>query len=189
MLGSWLLAASVVGGWAAENDDVITPGQKIGQVAIGAEIASVVNILGPATVTTGGAKGGSNTWISKAEDNRQPEETSIVSGPGRSATHVVRQISVTSAFFHTREGNSTKSDLAALWKEFPNLRYRRYGDQGDTSHVQLYDSLDQGIAVMVQLTPHPAAGQSWGRCCAIIVHQPGKKPDFVNLTPAKLALL
>lgn len=182
MIKSWLgplllMWMCATGLHAAGDDSLIVPGEKIGQITLDSGLSTVNKLLGLPTTSSEDA----DTWTSKAVP---VEQTAVVYKLNHEQERLaVRQVSVTSAFFHTPKENSTKSDVAAWWQEFPELRYVRYGDKGDTSHIQLYDAPDEGIALMIQLNPHPAAGESWGRCLAVIVHRRGERPELVDLSP------
>ncbi len=188
MKRSLLVAASVLAAAlcclprlsAQEGKDAIVSGERIGQVHLGMSDEAVEKLLGKPTASDAAMGRGVNTWIAKSTDGRT-EQTQVVAHRDEDGRHwKVTQVAVTSAFFRTRGGNSTSSDLDAIWREFPDLRYVAAQD-GPGSALEFYDSTTSGAAFLIEHAKHPGQGEPWGKCRAIIVHPAGEQVSPVAI--------
>ena len=89
----------------------------------------------------------------------------------------VIQVAVTSPFFRTHDGNSTKSSLDAIWREYPNLHHVDQTIGEENSNLEVYDSTALGIAFLIERNKSAGKGEPWGKCRAIIVHPGGQEPN------------
>ena len=109
------------------------------------------------------------------------EETDVSVGQGSPNTpQTARQIVVTSPFFHTPGGVSTRSKPAELWREYPTLRFEEAGKDSKGASLELYDAPEKGIAFLIEPGVHKDA-EVWGECRAVIVHTQGDEATFVTL--------
>ncbi len=175
--GLGLLAATLlVGGVYADDDkSLVVDGDRIGQVRLGMGDEELEKRLGKPSDSDAAMGRAVDTWISKSADNRT-EQTEVAIHRDEEGLHWnVTQVAVTSSFFRTRGGNSTNSDLDAIWREHPDLRYLEGDIGGKGSDLELYDSTASGIAFLIERTQPAVKGEAWGKCRAIIVHPRGQQ--------------
>ena len=155
---------------AQESKDSVVSGERIGQVRLGMSGDEVEKLLGKPTASDAAMGKAVDTWVAKSPDGRT-EQTQVAIHRDEDGRHwKVVQVSVTSPFFRTRGGNSTNSDLDALWREFPDLHYVATDSGSHGSQSEIYDSTASGVAFLIERTEHAAKGEPWGKCHAIIVH-------------------
>lgn len=148
------------------QDGGITPGRKIGKVALGMTRQTVHRSLGAPSGTYDlpgrGYKG--DYWFS--QDNSNTLRV-FYDRSGR-----VYQVSATSPRFTTPEGITTGSSLAEVKRQFPNLKVLRMTKRGDIDYY--YDSR-KGLAF--EFTERLEENGSAMRLYAILVFKPGSKPQ------------
>ena len=179
--GLWLAWCGVLPALQADENNLITAGSLVGQVAIAMPESVVLQRLGKPSPHKHGSRDVS-IWSSKPSGGGPAEHIAVMfrdSDSGRLRT--VSQIAVTSPFFHTYDGNSTRSDLSAIWHEYPDLRYLDSTTTEAGAKMELYDSTTLGISFLIERTPSPARGESWGKCRVILVHLAGEQPYTVGL--------
>ncbi len=158
-----------------DTKDVILEGSRIGQVRLGTSGEDLTKLLGKPTTDDAAMSLGVQAWTAKSPDGRT-EQTEVTSRRDESGRRWnVIQVAVTSPFFRTHGGNSTRSDLDAIWREFPDLRYFAGNIGGHGSDLELYDSTTSGIAFLIERTNPVGKGEPWGKCRAIIVHPSGQE--------------
>ncbi len=161
---------------AQKGSPLIVPGKSIGEIDLGTDEKLVWKKLGEPN--TGEAAAGShwNAWFAPTEKGRGAELDIHSTGVSdHSDGPAVVWIRAESPYFHTKEGISTKSSLAEVWKAFPSLRYTNTDSRDDA--VEFYADPSQGIAVEIRKTRKTsdstsAPGEAWGVCRAIIVFLP-----------------
>ena len=159
---------------AGESKDAILNGDRIGKVRLGMDEEELEKLLGKPTEGDAAMGRAVNVWTAKSSDGRT-EETQVAVHRDEEGHHwKVTQVAVTSPFFCTRGGNSTSSDLDAIWREFPDLRYFAGNIGGYGSDLEIYESTTLGIAFLIERNNPASKGGSWGKCRAIIVH-PGQQ--------------
>ena len=186
---------------AHAGDSRIVPGQRVGTVVLGMGRASVHTLLN-APSTTRRLRGGLilDTWLSRASLPKSAAEhgnylkhdyLSVFFRRGR-----VAQIEVSASWFRTVDGLSTRSDVRAFVRCYPNSRTLHFADDPalhwgglhydetafDPSasspaakhYVSYGDAVNQGIAwkygAWGDLAPEPETG--WQE--AVVVHVPGQ---------------
>jgi hypothetical protein len=154
----------------AQANPLIVPGHSLGNLAIGANAEKVWRTM-PAPDTTDAAMG--KYWATwKSKSSRQPDGTPNVldiysKRNDEGDTVFIEQVRVTSSYFHTRSGISTRSTLNAIRRAFPNAkRIAYFRDEGSHLLADVYDDVKSGIAF------EWLRGQ---RCLAITVHRRGRK--------------
>lgn len=161
---------------AQKGNSLIIPGKSLGEIELGMDEKVVWKKLGESN--TGEAAAGShwNAWFAPTEKGRGAELDIHTSGVSdHSDGPAVTWVRAESTFFHTKEGVSTGSSLAEIWKAFPNLRFSNT-DSRDAA-VEFYADGSQGIAVEVRRTrttadSSGAPDEAWGICRAIVVFSP-----------------
>ena len=165
---------------AGESKDTILNGDRIGQVRLGMDEEDLEKLLGKPTSGDAAMGRAVNTWTAKSSDGRT-EETQVAVHRDEEGHHwKVTQVAVTSPFFHTRQGNSTHSDLDAIWREFPGLRFSEGNIGGHGSDLELYDEITLGIAFLIERNNPATKGEPWGKCRAIIVHPGGHEVSTIS---------
>lgn len=139
--------------------ELITPGKSIGSIVLGQTQQSVLAELG--TPDSGDAAMGHSwtTWLSK---DGGKNELNIFSGLGPDGKIHVRHIRVTSPFFKTEKGISTKNLLKEILVAYPDARKLK-----SKNGIEVYDDVARGIAFEVF--------KKNGVCRAITVHPAGEK--------------
>lgn len=173
---------------ADESKSLILEGDRIGQVNLRMHAGKVADLLGSPSF------GDQNmnlrqieTWVAKSPDGKtqitQIWEIHVNYGQDkRKPTYwQVTQVAVTSPFFRTHDGNSTKSTLDAIWREYPNLHYLDQTIGGEDSNLEVYDSTSLGIAFLIERNKSAGKGEPWGKCRAIIVYPVGQGPNTTAL--------
>ena len=94
--------------------------------------------------------------------------------PGRKHW-AIAEVVITSPFFHIPAGVTIQSEPAAIWREFPDLRYAGTSKTKDGVLVELYNSVVNGIGFVIERNPQAAPGTPWGKCRAIVVFSRGKE--------------
>ena len=166
---------------ADESDREIVAGAKAGKIVINMEEKSVEKLLGAPSFGEGAAGTIYDTWFSKSREGETEQTSIVLRFDEAGAKRGVSQVAVTSPFFHTRANISVGSDPTAIWHEFPELRYVGEAVSMNGEHLEMYDAMHSGIAVLIEHIDHPAAGQAWGKCRAIIVHRPDEDALTVHL--------
>ena len=183
VVGLTLLLFAVPSLQADESEHVIVAGAKAGKIVINMEEPAVEKLLGKPSSGEGAMGTIYDTWVSKSHDGKTEETAVVFRFDETGAKRGVCQVAVTSPFFRTQAGVSVESDPTAIWHEFPELRYVGDAVSMDGEHLQMYDAVHQGIAVLIEHIDHPAAGQAWGKCRALIVHRTDNDALTVHLGP------
>ena len=171
---------------ADDSKNAIKGGVGIGPIRIGTNIIEVEKLFGNVSDTVNFGPG-ARVWFVKAESGKEEEIVVTTRRAEDGHTYNVREVAVTSSDYRTPAGNSTKSDLAALWKEFPDLTKIEEGESVDGTTLELYSSRDAGVGIIVERshgTPasdKSKAGAPTGKCRGIIVQAAGENADFVQL--------
>lgn len=165
---------------AQKGGPLIVPGKSIGQVSLGTEETEIVKQLGEPTTFEGAAGRHWTAWFAPKGKERGDELDIYCHVVNDTRGPVALWIRVESPYFHTAAGVNTRSGLAEIWREFPNLRYG-YTDSHDDA-VEFYADKSQGILVEVRRTKvgansFGAPGEAWGVCRALIVYSPEQRPD------------
>ncbi len=162
----------------SKGSPLIVPGKSVGEISLGMKESELHKKLGPPLVGEGAAGSSYSGWFAPKEGGGRGAELDTKSSlvTGDDGVRSVREIRLESAFFHTKEGISTQSSLAEIWKAFPELRYR-FTDNEDAA-VECYVDTAHGIAIEVRRTKAGSdsltvPGGAWGVCQAIIILEPG----------------
>ena len=146
-------------------DNLIVPGQSIGQTHLGKNGSFYLKKLTKPDALDAGMSQTRQVWVSK---KNQQTNTLYIHTVSNGALNVqplsgrtIDSIRVTSPWFHTSNGISTGSTKAQILSHFPNAR------PIDGSPT-LYDDRKQGI--VFEFGQKPTAGSP---CIAITVHPPG----------------
>ena len=163
-------------GGSAKDDgkNDIVPGARVGGVKIGENMKDVTAALGEPDSSEGAMGHVWAWWLSHRSDAAR-QELGVYAGFDNDATgHYVRQIRLTSPYFVTASGISTRSSLADVLRAFKGARaVAKYNSPQRGGTVYLYDDKAKGIAFEVfQGSQDPASGT----CIAIVVHAPGADP-------------
>ena len=148
------------------GDNLIIPGQGIGQTHLGKNGNLYLSKLPKPDGVDVGMSQTRQVWISKKGGKRS--DTLFIHTVSNGALNVqpiqgvtIDDIRVTSPWYHTHSGISTRSTLAQIRRHFPNVR----PIDGDRT---LYDESKLGIAF--EFAQSATAGSP---CIAIMVHPPG----------------
>ena len=165
----------------ADNDKgLIEYGESVGQVRLGMEDKQVEQALGKPTGTRAVADTEVESWQSHHADG-QTALTVVLFNQDKKHRHwEATEVIVTSPYFRTKGGAASGSGTAAIWQEFPVLRYVDAGAGADGSHQELYDSREIGVGFLIERDT-PPAGADWGRCRGIVVHHTGQDARFISL--------
>lgn len=147
------------------NDEriLLVPGEALGKVQIGQDIADLGKLLGKPDAGDAAMGKAWGIWYDMATIEQVVKYAVYSTYKDSTMTSkVVRQIRTESARFETKNELSVSSSLAEFKKDFPSLvsagmYYRK--SKGDT--VKIFDSQDEGIAI-------ETVG---AKCSAIIVHK------------------
>ena len=180
---SSLLAVLLFASWhhalADDGKSLIVDGDRIGQVRLGMGDEELEKLLGKPSESDAAMGRAVEVWIAKSADGRTEQTEVAVHRDAEGHHWKVTQVAVTSSFFRTRDGNSTNSDIDAIWREHPDLRYLRGDIGGKGSDLELYDSTASGVAFLIERTQPAAAGEAWGKCRAIVVHPRGQEAGTI----------
>jgi hypothetical protein len=169
-------ATGTKSGGASDSDgkNDIVPGSRVGGVKIGEEMGKVVEALGEPDSSDAAMGHMWSWWISHKNDAARQELGIYASFDNDATGHYVRQIRLTSPYFVTSNGISTRSSLADILRAFKDARaVAKYSSPERGGTIYLYDDKMQGIAFEVfQGESDPASG----RCIAIVVHMTGGDP-------------
>lgn len=145
---------------SVSSDQLVVPGQSIGQVRIGDADSTVIARLGKPDSSDAAMGKAWLFWISKNEAHDRTGVFTTRKMGTDDETARVSQVLVSAPFFLTKEGARTGDGLEALRKAYPSLTQTAKLSGG----AVLYDARDRGIAFIV-------GGD--GSCKAIVVHRPG----------------
>ena len=187
-LGAWILLASPMRADGGKNS--VKGGVGIGPIRIGADITEVEKLYGKTSdVVSFGP--GARVWFVKSESGKEDEIIVTIQRAQDGQHYTVRQVAVTSPDFRTPAGNSARSDLAAIWREFPDLRKMEAAEALDGTPMEVYSSRSTGFGVMVERPPgtptsdKPASGAPSGKCRALIVQAIDEDAQFAQLGVAR----
>ena len=151
---------------AIAGDNLIIPGQSIGQTHLGSNGYLYLSKLPKSDAVDVGMSQSRQVWVAKKEGKRF--DTLFIHTVSNGARNVqpidgitIDNLRVTSPWFHTHDGISTRSTLAQIRHRFPNVR-PVYVNQ------TLYDDAKLGIAFEFAQSATAEAP-----CIAIMVHPPG----------------
>ena len=156
----------------------IVPGKSIGRLRIGenpvrTDGTDELDKFGPSA--EGEASSGSywRTWYSKTVDAKSdavPAELNTYIALGSPPdTPRIQQIRVTSSYFATAGGISTKSSFAQIKKVYRSLKLvETYTTNKTNGPIQIYDDIKGGIGFEIYRGRDGKASN--GLCAAIIVH-------------------
>ena len=153
---------------AAENR--LVPGKSVGQISLGENLDSVYQKQDQSDSGDGALGHFWDNWYSCSSSPQTVKREVLeiysvrtVSG----AQTVVEQIRVTSPWFSTTNGITTRSFLVQIQRAFPQARAMAfYHSAALHSRVTVYDEIKQGIAFEIS---------SDGRCLAITIHRQGNQ--------------
>lgn len=167
-------------GRGAEDQDLIDGGAGVGKVRLGARESLVIDLLGQPPYKDAMMGEAWDDWHDRPIDGGPVEEMNLLlhHDENAPAEWCVWQITVTFPIFHTREGISTTSDVAAIWRVYPGLVHIETEEGGDGTQLELYDLRERGIGFLIERNPHPKEGESWGKCRAVVVHRNGVRARF-----------
>ena len=168
--------------WADDEKSLIVAGERIGQVRLKMDNAKLD--LGKPTDSDQAMGNATETYCSKSADGEKQETTIFIRAADENRKHwQVMKVLVTSPFFHTSAGVSTRSEPDALWKEFPDLQYVEEDEPRllNGKPIEFYDSVANGIGFIIEREAHPAPGKPWGQCRAIIVFSRGDNIEMPTL--------
>jgi hypothetical protein len=186
------LGATSSAGQGAGSAAAIAPGVGIGRILLGEKLDEVHASLG-APKLSDAAMGGRlwEVWRSGAafEGRRQngPEELEIYftrEGSDLSGPSLVRQIRVSSPFFHTPSGISIHNSYSEIMASFPNLRADEeltypLNEGRNEKEFEIFVDRTRGIAFELRsgASSDPAVS---GYCRAIHVFRPGTDPRVME---------
>ena len=158
---------------ADDEKSLIVAGERIGQVQLGMDNAKVD--LGKPTTSDQAMGHAAETYCSKSADGETQQTTIYIQSTDENRKQWwVEKVLVTSPFFRTSAGLSTRSQPEALWKEFPDLQYANEGQMDGGTPVDFYASVANGIGFVIERNTHPEPGKMWGRCRAVLVFPRGE---------------
>jgi hypothetical protein len=135
------------------EDWLIVPGRSLGRIHIGEEAEPAMRRLGTADTGEGAAGHSWATWFGHSDrTGRGRSEIDLYTtlAEGSAGRKVVRIVRATSPSFHTRDGVSTRSDLARIRNAFPHIRrIAAYRPDPGGPVIVLYDDTRRGIAFEV----------------------------------------
>ena len=146
--------------WAQPNG--IVPGQRIGKITVHEEGKKVTEALGE---TNDGDAAMGHYWEYWKKDGQETDVYSVRDGDG-SHTYV-RQIRITSPWFHTSSGIGSGSSLRSIRHSYPGTKWVAYYLSDNKARVDLYDNQARGITFEVLRNNDNRAA---GRCIAVVVH-------------------
>lgn len=144
---------------AAAGPRSIVPGHSIGKITLGETGDRVDKTLGPSS-DGDGASG--HFWEFWRKKGNSPHETDIYTERDEGGLHTyVKQIRITSPYFVTANGISTRSTLAEIRRAYQNARMTATYVPNPLGKVRVYDDVRRGIAF--DIAPD-------GCCLGIFVH-------------------
>lgn len=183
-LGAWILLASPL--HADDSKNSVKGGVGIGPIRIGADITEIEKLYGKTSDIVNFGPG-ARVWFVKSENGKEDEVIVTIRRAEDGQHYTVRQVVVTSPDYRTPAGNSTRSDLAAIWREFPDLTRIEAGEALDGVPMEVYSSRSSGVGILVERprdTPasdKPASGAPDGKCRALIVQAVNEDAQFEQL--------
>lgn len=145
---------------STSSDQLIVPGQSIGQARIGDADSILIARLGKPDSSDAAMGKAWLFWISKNEAHDRTGIFTTRRMGTEDETARISQVFVSSPFFLTAEGMRTGTGLEAIRKAYPALKQTiKLADGGI-----VYDDTGRGIAFIIG---------SDGGCKAIIVHRAG----------------
>ncbi len=170
----------------ADDNKTIKAGVGIGPFRLKADVSEAEKLLGDSPDLMLHGRGARVSFV-KSPDGKEEEIVVLIRRAENGQDYYVNEVAVTSPDYHTPEGNSTKSDLAAIWREFPDLEKYEVGEAFDGTTVVSYRSKDSGVSVLVERPPgtpisdKPEPGVPSGKCRAFIVQIVGTPTYYIEL--------
>lgn len=151
-------------------DQLLIPGEKVGQTTLGMPSDQLVRLLGEPDLSDAAMGKSWLTWNGKMDEHNNQTALNIYVTYADSSMRekVVKQIRTTSSFFKTQDALSVYSAFSDIQKEFPNLKKVGAYTDGNRSIV-IYDDVAAGIAF------ETVTGNGQEICTGIIVHPKGKE--------------
>jgi hypothetical protein len=151
------------------SDKLIVPGESIGKTSIGADAASLENILGKPDASDAAMGKAWLTWNGKRDEHNNATTLNVYTTYKDSSMSkkTVQQVRTTSSYFSTSNGIHVYASFAAINNQFPDIKkLAHYNDDG--RDIVIYDDKQNGIAFEI------ASANEQQICTGIIVHKKGE---------------
>jgi len=150
-------------------NQLIVPGESVGNVSIGTDAAGLEKILGKADASDAAMGKAWLTWNGKRDEHNNATTLKIYTTykDNTMRQKTVQQIRTTSSYFSTADSIHVYSSLAAIKNKFPGIqKLAHYTDDG--REFVIYDEKQKGIAFEI------VAANGQQICTGIIVHKKGE---------------
>ncbi len=169
ILGLLLSLNSVVAS-TPQNDKVIIPGERIGNIRIGMPEDEVYKSIGKPQDAEAAMGTAAETWVLPGG----AKLSLILKRDDEGRRFYVKQIRIDSPDYVVSGAKvNVASPMHEIWKAFPETAYQSTKPSDPRRPVEIYSDMKRGIAFEI-LRESQKSGD-WGRCQAIIVHVPGNR--------------